>query len=106
MMLQSAVLAVGAYLVIHQEASAGIIIAGPILTGRALAPIDLAIGNWRGFIAARQSWQRLGKLLALLAAAAVRLPIAGTTRTLDVETLGITAPGAQRTCRRRTSISP
>ena len=43
MMLQSAVLAVGAYLVIHQEASAGIIIAGSILSARALAPVDLAM---------------------------------------------------------------
>ncbi|GAA0002000.1 hypothetical protein BRDID11002_20010 [Bradyrhizobium diazoefficiens] len=45
MMLQSAVLAVGAYLVIHQEATAGIIIAGSILSARALAPVDLAIAH-------------------------------------------------------------
>ena len=43
LMLQSAVLGVGAYLVIHQEASAGIIIAGSILSARALAPVDIAI---------------------------------------------------------------
>src|SRR5207237_263117 len=59
MMLQSAVLAVGAYLVIHQEATAGIIIAGSILSARALAPVDLAIAHWKGFVAARQSWRRL-----------------------------------------------
>ncbi len=64
MMLQSAVLAVGAYLVIHQEATAGIIIAGSILSARALAPVDLAIAHWKGFVAARQSWDRLNKLLA------------------------------------------
>src|SRR5262249_16532485 len=57
--LQSTVLAVGAYLVIQQEATAGIIIASSILTGRALAPIDVAIANWKGFVAARQGWQRL-----------------------------------------------
>ena len=56
MLLQSGVLAVGAYLVIHQEATAGIIIAGSILSARALAPVDLAIANWKGFVAARQSW--------------------------------------------------
>jgi len=60
MMLQSALLAVGAWLVIHQESTSGIIIAGSILGARALAPVDLAIANWRGFIAARQSWNRLG----------------------------------------------
>ena len=51
MMLQSGVLAVGAYLVIYQQATAGIIIAGSILSARALAPVDLAIANWRGFVA-------------------------------------------------------
>jgi len=65
MMLQSGVLAVGAYLVIHQEASAGIIIAASILSARALAPVDLAIANWKGFVAARQSWQRLNRLLTM-----------------------------------------
>ena len=49
MMLQSAVLAVGAYLVIYQEATAGIIIAGSILSARALAPVDLTIAHWKGF---------------------------------------------------------
>ena len=52
--LQSAVLGVGAYLVIHQELTAGIIIASSILTSRALAPVELAIANWKGFVAARQ----------------------------------------------------
>ena len=66
MMLQSGVLAVGAYLVIYQQATAGIIIAGSILSARALAPVDLAIANWRGFVGARQSWKRLTDLLALL----------------------------------------
>ena len=63
MTLQSAVLGVGAYLVIHQEATAGIIIAGSILSARALAPVDLAIAHWKGFVAARQSWHRLNRLL-------------------------------------------
>ena len=63
MMLQSGVLAVGAWLVINQQATAGIIIAGSILSARALAPVDLAIANWKGFVAARQSWNRLNQLL-------------------------------------------
>ena len=72
MMLQSGVLAVGAYLVIHQEATAGIIIAGSILSARALAPVDLAIAHWKGFVAARQSWHRLNRLLSALPAHGVR----------------------------------
>ena len=54
MMLQSAVLGIGAYLVIYEAASAGIIIASAILVARALAPVDLAIANWKGFLNARQ----------------------------------------------------
>src|SRR5262249_10461942 len=64
--LQSLVLAVGAVLVINQESTAGIIIAGSILTARALAPVEMAIANWKGFVAARQSGKRLDQLLKLL----------------------------------------
>jgi ATP-binding cassette, subfamily C, type I secretion system permease/ATPase len=95
MALQSAVLGIGAYLVIQQEATAGIIIAGSILAGRALAPIDLAIANWKGFVAARQSWQRLGQLFAAMPAAAPRLELPAPAHGLTVETLGVAPPGAQ-----------
>ena len=66
LLLQSAILAVGAWLVIHGQSTPGIIIAGSILGARALAPVDLAIANWRGFVAARQGWQRLSRLLGYL----------------------------------------
>jgi ATP-binding cassette subfamily C protein len=56
MFFQSGVLAVGAYLVIHGEATAGIIIAASILTSRALAPVEAAIANWKGFVAAVQHY--------------------------------------------------
>ncbi|RZN30068.1 type I secretion system permease/ATPase [Bradyrhizobium sp. Leo121] len=96
MMLQSAVLAVGAYLVIHQEASGGIIIASSILTGRALAPVDLAIANWRSFVAARQSWRRLAKLLAAIPAPAAQVPLPAPSRTLLAEKLSVTAPESEK----------
>ena len=63
MLLQSLVLGMGAFLVIYDQASGGIIIAGSILTARALAPIDQAIANWKMLVAARQSWSRLCELL-------------------------------------------
>jgi ATP-binding cassette subfamily C protein PrsD len=66
MAIQSGVLAVGAVLVIEGKASAGIIIAGSILSARALAPVELAIGNWRNLVAARQSWRRLDEFLVAL----------------------------------------
>src|SRR5262244_894638 len=96
MALQSAVLGVGALLVIWQEATAGIIIAGSILAGRALAPIDLAIVNWKGFVAARQSWHRLGQLFTAMPMAAARLELPAPAHTLTVETLGIAPPGLQK----------
>jgi ATP-binding cassette subfamily C protein len=64
MALQSLVLGIGAYLVIQQQATAGIMIAASILTARALAPVELAIANWKGFVGARQGWARLRELLA------------------------------------------
>jgi PrtD family type I secretion system ABC transporter len=96
MMLQSGVLAVGAYLVINQQATAGIIIAGSILSGRALAPVDLAIANWRGFVAARQSWQRLTKLLAALPPQAVPMALQPPQKSLVVEGVTIAPPGSER----------
>jgi PrtD family type I secretion system ABC transporter len=96
MTLQSAVLAVGAYLVIHQEATAGIIIAGSILSARALAPVDLAIAHWKGFVAARQSWHRLNRLLEQMPAQAAPTLLQNPAKRLSVEALSIAAPGDQR----------
>lgn len=96
MMLQSAVLAVGAYLVIHQEATAGIIIAGSILSARALAPVDLAIAHWKGFVAARQSWHRLNKLLESLPERKEQTLLQAPSRRLSVEAITMVPPGDQR----------
>ena len=96
MMLQSSVLAVGAYLVIHQEATAGIIIAGSILSARALAPVDLAIANWKGFVAARQSWHRLGTQLEALPEPAAPTRLDKPSRQLSAESVTVVPPGEQR----------
>jgi PrtD family type I secretion system ABC transporter len=96
MMLQSAVLGVGAYLVIHQEATAGIIIAGSILSARALAPVDLAIAHWKSFVAARQSWERLNRLLDQLPVRPEPTLLQDPNSRLAVESVGIAAPGDQR----------
>ena len=96
MMLQSGVLAVGAYLVINQQATGGIIIAGSILSARALAPVDLAIANWKGFVAARQSWQRLTKLLAALPREIVPMALQPPQKSLVTEGVTIAPPGSDR----------
>ncbi|MEY2717071.1 MAG: Alkaline protease secretion ATP-binding protein AprD, partial [Pseudomonadota bacterium] len=61
--MQSAVLGIGALLVLENLASPGVMIAASILAGRALAPVDLAIASWKQFAAARTSYQRLSQLL-------------------------------------------
>jgi ATP-binding cassette subfamily C protein len=94
--LQSLVLAVGAVLVINQESTAGIIIAGSILTARALAPIEMAIANWKGFVAARQSGQRLDQLLKLLPSEEERLALPAPIESLTVEQLYVGAPNSER----------
>jgi PrtD family type I secretion system ABC transporter len=96
MLLQSSLLAVGAWLVIHQMSTAGIIIAGSILGGRALAPVDLAIANWRGFIAARQSWQRLSHLLGHLPAQSAPLQLQPPVKSLAVQNAAVSPPGEQK----------
>ncbi len=91
--LQSAVLAVGALLVIGGEASAGIIIAGSILSARALAPVDLAIGNWRGFQAARQGWRNLSGLLDDMPEKSLQMSLPKPVSELAVEDLTLVPPG-------------
>jgi len=63
MLVQSSILALGAYLAIFQEISPGVMIAASILAGRALAPVDAAVGNWKNFVRARQAYGRLKALL-------------------------------------------
>lgn len=96
MLLQSGVLGLGAYLVINQQASAGVIIASSILTSRALAPVELAIAHWKGFVAARQSWKRLRELLALFPARDTALALPSPGAALSVEAATVVPPGTQR----------
>jgi ATP-binding cassette, subfamily C, bacterial PrsD len=94
--LQSAILAVGAWLVIHQESTPGIIIAGSILGARALAPVDLAIANWRGFVGARQSWQRLSRLLGHLPVRTEPMPLQPPAKMLFIQNAAVSPPGEQK----------
>ena len=94
--LQSLVLGLGAYLVINQEATAGVIIASSILMSRALAPVELAIANWRGFVAARQAHRRLIELLTLLPQGGKLLPLPKPETSLSVESVSASPPGDSR----------
>ena len=95
--LQSAILGAGAYLVVIEQASGGIIIASSIMMGRALAPVEVAIAHWKQFVAARQSINRLSEILKAVVMPtlpAVILP--RPRRTLSVEALTVVAPGTNR----------
>ena len=96
LVLQSLVLGLGAYLVINQEATAGVIIASAILMSRALAPVELAIANWKGFVAARQARRRLSELLATLPQGKQPLPLPKPELALSVESVCASPPGGQR----------
>jgi len=92
--LQSAILGVGAYLVVIEQASGGIMIASSIMMGRALAPIEVVLSTWKQLVAARQSIVRLREILkatALPASPPVHLP--RPSRELSVQNLTVTAPG-------------
>jgi ATP-binding cassette, subfamily C, bacterial exporter for protease/lipase len=62
-LLQIMALALGAYLALENQISAGAIVASSIIMGRALAPIEATIGQWKGFVQARQAYARLGAAL-------------------------------------------
>ncbi|MEM6497025.1 MAG: type I secretion system permease/ATPase [Pseudomonadota bacterium] len=93
LLLQSAVLGVGAFLVIIQEASAGVIIASAILANRALAPLDQAIGQWRNFVAARQSWRRLNLVLNETDQTQSYMALPKPQKHLEMKDVSAVAPG-------------
>jgi PrtD family type I secretion system ABC transporter len=96
LMLQSAMLGVGAYLVVRQEATGGVMIASSIMMGRALAPVDLAIASWKPFAMARQSWSRLKELLAKMPPDVPVTALPAPMKELRVEAVTIIPPGEKK----------
>lgn len=92
---QSMMLAAGAYLVITHEINPGLMMAGSILLGRALAPIDQMIGSWKGFVSARVQYQRLNETLDKLNAEPERMSLPDPEGHLQVEGLFVAPPGAK-----------
>lgn len=92
MLLQSALLGLGAYLTIQGQMSAGAIIAVSVASSRALAPIDMAIGNWKGVIAARQAFKRLRETMVALGAMTKPLDLPAPSKSLKIEKITVAAP--------------
>lgn len=96
MILQSAVLGLGAYLSIHGEVSGGAIIAASIMTSRALAPIETALAHWKGFVSARQGYARLKRVLDSPAYAGEgKTMLPEPHQQLAADNLIVAAPGRQ-----------
>ncbi|CAO1663266.1 type I secretion system permease/ATPase [Salinicola sp. LHM] len=95
-LFQSLILGLGAFLVIEGSLTGGMMIAGSILMGRALAPIDQMIGGWKGFIAARTAHGRLNALLSAVPAEPQRMPLPPPTGRLALESVTAGPPGESR----------
>lgn len=96
LLLQSAVLGLGAALVIGGEITAGAMIAGTIILGRGLAPVDQSIAHWRSYLASKAAHRRLQSLLEDHPEPAVRLSHAEASQSLDVRRLFAGPPGARK----------
>lgn len=92
-LLQSGVLGVGAWLVIQQEISPGVMIAASIITSRALAPVELAVSQWRGFVAARQGARALADAFRIRIHQSPAMQLPPPRRSLDVQQVAIAVPG-------------
>ena len=94
-MFQSLVLGLGAYLAIQQEISPGLMIAGSILLGKALGPIDQMIGGWKGFIVARTQYARLNELLTQIPADREKMSLQAPEGNIQAEQAVVVPPGSK-----------
>lgn len=103
--VQSLVLGLGAYLAIQHEISPGLMIAGSILLGRALAPIDQLIGVWKGFLGARTQYARLHELLEKIAAEPERMSLPAPQGAILIENLTVAPPESRKPIIRGLSLN-
>ena len=95
MLLQSGILGIGAWLAIHDQLSAGAIMAASIIMGRALAPVEMAVGQWKNFVHARGAWSRLGELLTSIPERPAAMPLPAPVGALAAEHLAAIPPGGK-----------
>ena len=95
-LVQLAMLAAGAFLVVAQDLTAGLMIAATILLGRALAPVESLVAGWRSLAEARAAWRRLGALLQANPAARPGTELPAPQGRLELEQVLFKPPGAER----------
>ncbi len=96
MIVQSGMLATGAYLAIKHEISGGSIVASSIIMGRALAPVEQAVGGWQQFLGFRKAMDRLSKVLAAVPPEEERMALPHPKGLLEVENLVVMLPGTDK----------
>ncbi|GJM12045.1 MAG: peptidase [Pseudohongiella sp.] len=104
MIVQSLLLGLGALLALQQEISPGMVIAGSLLLGRALAPIDMLVGSWKGFSVARAQYERLGQLLEQVPATRDTMSLPPPEGKLTAEQVVVVPPGSQAAVVRGVSL--
>jgi PrtD family type I secretion system ABC transporter len=104
-LIQLVMLAIGAHLVLSQHVTAGIMIAGTILLGRALAPVETLVGSWKGLVEARAAWRRLRTLLSEQVQEDAGTELPAPVGALNVEQLVFRLPKAERPILRGVSFS-
>ncbi len=97
-------LGLGAYLVLQNELTAGAMIAGSILLGRALAPIELLVGQWALFQRGREGWRNLSVLLGQIPAEKKRTTLPQPKARLRAEQITVVPPGEAQAALRMISF--
>ncbi|MFT6457229.1 type I secretion system permease/ATPase [Pseudophaeobacter arcticus] len=102
--LQSAMLGLGAYLALRGAVSPGAMIAGSVLMGRALAPIELGLGQWAMVQRAIKGWHSLAELLTKVPPEVERMALPQPAARLEVQALAVVPPGESRAQLRNVSF--
>ena len=102
--LQSAMLGLGAYLVLNNELTPGAMIAGSILLGRALAPIEMLVGQWAMFQRGREGWRKLSVLLGHIPAETTRTTLPKPKARLVADQVTVVPPGESQAALRMISF--
>lgn len=105
MLMQSLMLGLGGYLAIHGDVTPGMMVAGSIILGRALAPIDLMTSTWKQFSSARSAYHRLGKLLLEFPVPAQPTPLPAPKGFIDLEAVVVVPPDAKAPSIRGVNLS-
>ena len=104
LLLQTALLAAGAWLVLRGEMAPGAMIASSILTGRALAPVEQVVAGWPQLQRAQAGWARLARFLAATPPPALPLPLPRPRALLEVTGLTVAPPGSAQPALRMVSF--